>query len=38
MTQKIVPVWKYDENFCQKLTKIAKFEVNLGYQDKFWTN
>ena len=38
ITQKIVPVWKYDENFCQKLTKIAKFEVNLGYQGKFWTN
>ena len=36
ITQKIVPVWKYDENFCQKLTKIAKFEVNLGYQGKFW--
>ena len=23
ITQKIVPVWKYDENFCLKLTKIA---------------
>ena len=37
IAQKIVPVWKC-ENFCQKLTKIAKFEVNLGYQGKFWTN
>ena len=36
-SQKNLPVWKY-ENFCQKLTKIAKFEVNLGYQGKFWTN
>ena len=38
ITQKIVPVWKYDENFCQKPTKIAKYEVNLGYQGKFWTD
>ena len=38
MTQKIVPVWKCDENFCQKLTKIAKFEVKLASQGKFWTN
>ena len=38
ITQKIVPVLKYDQNFCRKLIKIAKFEVNLGYQGKFWTN
>ena len=38
ITQKIVPVLKYDENFCRKLTKIAKFEVNLGYRGKFRTN
>ena len=38
ITQKIVPVWKYYEKFCLKLTKIAKFEVNLEYQGKFWTN
>ena len=30
ITQKIVPVLKYDGNFCRKLTKIAKFEVKLG--------
>ena len=40
ITQKIVPVWKYVQTFCQKqkLTKIAKFEINLGYHCKFWTN
>ena len=36
ITQKIVPVLKYDESLRIKLTKIVKFEVNLGYQ--FWTN
>ena len=38
MTQKIVPVLKYDENFCRKLPKIAKFAVNLWYQGKFLKN
>ena len=38
ITQKIVPVLKYDGNFCRKLAKIARFEVNLGYRGKFWTN
>ena len=37
-TQKIDPVLKYDENFCRKLPKIVKFEVNFGYRGKFWTN
>ena len=36
ITQKIVPVLKYDESLRKNLTKIVKFEVNLGYQ--FWTN
>ena len=34
----VVPVLKYDENFWRKLTKIPKFEINLGYWGKFWTN
>ena len=38
-TQKTVQVLKYDENYQRrKLPKIAKFEVNLGYRSKFWTN
>ena len=37
ITLKIVPILKYDENFCRKLPKIAKFAVNLGYRGKFWT-
>ena len=36
--ENIVPVLKYDENVWRKLTKIVKFEVNLGFWGKFWTN